>query len=126
MEIGAPRARDARRLDQDDRVLVASSVAGLAKLPRERAHAASCSSSVRACLRRWGRCCACAMVPRTARGNTLRYEVMRFGMRLPCAIGIGLLAAVRLAVATPASPQQQIALIAKPSVVRVWGAYVAT
>jgi len=50
---------------------------------------------------------------------------MRFGMRLPCAIGIGL-AAVRLAVAAPVSPQQQIALIAKPSVVRVWGAYVAT
>lgn len=49
---------------------------------------------------------------------------MRVDLRIACAIGIGL--AVRVAVAAPASPQQQIALIAKPSVVRVWGAYVAT
>src|SRR5215510_6912553 len=48
---------------------------------------------------------------------------MRFVMRVACAIGV--LAAVHLAVAAPASPQQQIALIAKPSVVKVWGAYVA-
>ena len=44
-------------------------------------------------------------------------------MRLACAIGIGLAAATHAAAAPPASPQQQIAMIAKPSVVRVWGAY---
>ncbi|HET7505971.1 MAG TPA: trypsin-like peptidase domain-containing protein [Kofleriaceae bacterium] len=51
---------------------------------------------------------------------------MRFVMRLACAIGFGLVMVTRLAAAAPASPQQEIALIAKPSVVRVWGAYIAT
>ncbi|HEX7843658.1 MAG TPA: trypsin-like peptidase domain-containing protein [Kofleriaceae bacterium] len=48
---------------------------------------------------------------------------MRFDMRLACAIGVA--AMIRVAAAEPASPQQQIAMIAKPSVVRVWGAYIA-
>ncbi|HEU4726787.1 MAG TPA: trypsin-like peptidase domain-containing protein [Kofleriaceae bacterium] len=51
---------------------------------------------------------------------------MRFVMRLACAIGFGLVMGTRLVVAAPASPQQEIAMIAKPSVVRVWGAYIAT
>ena len=46
-------------------------------------------------------------------------------MRIACAIGIAV-AAVRPAAAAPASPQQQIAMIAKPSVMRVLGAYVGT
>jgi serine protease Do len=53
----------------------------------------------------------------------LRYLRMRFDLRLACAIGIGLMAATRAHAEPPASPQQQIAMIAKPSVVRVWGAY---
>ena len=51
---------------------------------------------------------------------------MTFDMRLGCAIGIGLAMAVPAAAAPPASPQQQIAMIAKPSVMRVWGAYTGT
>ena len=50
---------------------------------------------------------------------------MRFALRVACAVGLACLA-VRPAAAVPASPQQQIALIAKPSVMRVWGAYAAT
>ena len=52
---------------------------------------------------------------------------MRVDLRSACALGIGLVMVVvgRPAVAAPASPQQQIAMIAKPSVVRVWGAYLA-
>lgn len=46
-------------------------------------------------------------------------------MRIACAVGIAV-AALRPAAAGPASPQQQIAMIAKPSVMRVLGAYVAT
>jgi S1-C subfamily serine protease len=46
-------------------------------------------------------------------------------MRLACAVAIAA-AALRPAIAGPASPQQQIALIAKPSVMRVMGAYVAS
>lgn len=46
-------------------------------------------------------------------------------MRVACAIGVAWAIAAGSAVAAPASPQQQIALSAKPSVVRVWGAYVA-
>ena len=46
-------------------------------------------------------------------------------MRLACAIGMGCLAATRPTDAAPASQQQQIALIAKPAVMRVWGAYAA-
>lgn len=46
-------------------------------------------------------------------------------MRIACAIGIAM-AALRPAAAAPASPQQQIAMIAKPSVMRVLGAYVGT
>jgi len=46
-------------------------------------------------------------------------------MRIACAIGIAV-AALRPAAAAPASPQQQIAMIAKPSVMRVLGAYVGT
>src|SRR5262245_5663681 len=56
----------------------------------------------------------------------VRYPPMRLELRLACAIGIGLAAVARLGAAAPASPQQQIALIAKPAVVRVWGAYLAT
>lgn len=50
---------------------------------------------------------------------------MSVGMRLACAVAIGLVVA-RVAQATPASPNQQIALTAKPAVVRVWGAYVGS
>src|ERR1043166_6755205 len=50
---------------------------------------------------------------------------MRLALGVTCAVGLGCLAA-RPAAAVPASPQQQIALIAKPSVMRVWGAYAAT
>jgi serine protease Do len=46
-------------------------------------------------------------------------------MRIACAVGIAV-AALRPAIAAPASPQQQIAMIAKPSVMRVLGAYVGT
>jgi S1-C subfamily serine protease len=46
-------------------------------------------------------------------------------MRVACAVGIAV-AALRPAAAAPASPQQQIAMIAKPSVMRVLGAYVGT
>jgi S1-C subfamily serine protease len=46
-------------------------------------------------------------------------------MRIACAVGIAV-AALRPAAAAPASPQQQIAMIAKPSVMRVLGAYVGT
>src|SRR5215470_17201779 len=49
---------------------------------------------------------------------------MRCAMRIACAVGIAM-AALRPAAAAPASPQQQIAMIAKPSVMRVLGAYVA-
>src|ERR1043166_2569469 len=49
---------------------------------------------------------------------------MSFVMRIACALGFGLALAARVATAAPASPQQQIALIAKPSVLKVWGAYV--
>jgi serine protease Do len=49
---------------------------------------------------------------------------MGLATRIACVLGIGLVA--QIAAAAPASPQQQIALIAKPSVVRVWGAYAAT
>jgi serine protease Do len=51
---------------------------------------------------------------------------MRFDMRLACAIGIGLAVASQAAAGPPANPQQQIAMIAKPSVMRVMGAYVGT
>lgn len=50
---------------------------------------------------------------------------MSVGMRVACAVAIGL-AVARVAQATPASPNQQIALTAKPAVVRVWGAYVGS
>src|SRR4051812_25900796 len=50
---------------------------------------------------------------------------MRCAMRFACAVGIAV-AALRPAAAAPASPQQQIAMIAKPSVMRVLGAYVGT
>jgi serine protease Do len=50
---------------------------------------------------------------------------MRLALRVACAVGLACLAA-RPAAAAPASSQQQIALIAKPSVMRVWGAYAAT
>ncbi len=46
-------------------------------------------------------------------------------MRFACAVGIAV-AALHPAAAAPASPQQQIAMIAKPSVMRVLGAYVGT
>lgn len=46
-------------------------------------------------------------------------------MRIACAVGIAV-AALRPAAAAPASRQQQIAMIAKPSVMRVLGAYVGT
>ena len=54
----------------------------------------------------------------------IRYDGRSMGlvMRLVCAL---LIAAVATAHADP-PPQQKIALTAKPSVVRVWGAYVAT
>jgi len=51
---------------------------------------------------------------------------MGLDTRLACALGIALCAVGQLAAAAPASPQQQIAMTAKPSVVRVWGAYGAT
>ncbi|HEX8113067.1 MAG TPA: trypsin-like peptidase domain-containing protein, partial [Kofleriaceae bacterium] len=50
---------------------------------------------------------------------------MRCAMRMACAVGIAVVA-LRPAAAAPASPQQQIALIAKPSVMRVLGVYVGT
>src|SRR5215468_7738197 len=50
---------------------------------------------------------------------------MRCAMRIACAVGVAAVA-LRPAAAAPASPQQQIAMIAKPSVMRVMGAYVAT
>ena len=46
-------------------------------------------------------------------------------MRIAWAVGIAV-AALRPAAAAPASPQQQIAMIAKPSVMRVLGAYIGT
>ncbi|HMG54409.1 MAG TPA: trypsin-like peptidase domain-containing protein [Kofleriaceae bacterium] len=46
-------------------------------------------------------------------------------MRLACAIGVGCLAATHRIDAAPAGQHQQIALIAKPAVMRVWGAYTA-
>jgi serine protease Do len=50
---------------------------------------------------------------------------MRCVLRIACAAGIAAVA-IRPAAAAPASPQQQIAMVAKPSVMRVLGAYVAT
>ncbi|HEX3761945.1 MAG TPA: trypsin-like peptidase domain-containing protein [Kofleriaceae bacterium] len=49
---------------------------------------------------------------------------MRFALQVACAVGVAV--AIRPAAAAPANPQQQIAMIAKPSVMRVLGAYVAT
>src|SRR5215468_7086409 len=50
---------------------------------------------------------------------------MRCALRIACAVGAAAVA-IRPAAAGPASPQQQIAMIAKPSVMRVLGAYIAT
>jgi serine protease Do len=49
---------------------------------------------------------------------------MPWGWVIGMALALAMTA--RVATAEPGSPQQQIALTAKPSVVRVWGAYVAT
>jgi len=49
---------------------------------------------------------------------------MRFALQVACAVGVAV--AIRSAAAAPANPQQQIAMTAKPSVMRVLGAYVAT
>jgi serine protease Do len=47
------------------------------------------------------------------------------GRYVACAIAIGLTAFGTRARAEPPSPQQKIAITSKPSVVRVWGAYIA-
>jgi S1-C subfamily serine protease len=50
---------------------------------------------------------------------------MRVASAIAVGIAVGIVAMARLAAAEPANPQQQIALTAKPSVMRVFGAYVA-
>ena len=46
------------------------------------------------------------------------------GLRLACALAL-VCVVPHVALAEEPSPQQKIALTAKPSVVRVWGAYIA-
>jgi serine protease Do len=51
-------------------------------------------------------------------------SAMGLPTRIACVLGIVI--AARIVAAAPARPQQRIAMIGKPSVVRVWGAYAAT
>ena len=46
------------------------------------------------------------------------------GLRLACALAL-VCVVPHVALAEEPSPQQKIALTAKPSVVKVWGAYIA-